>query len=199
MSGTAAFKVFRAVLYTAYFMVASILAIACWTAFIHEAFREKGSLRPSTVIEDIVHSLSGHTPTALASLSNWLRTEADTVGLVSIAAFVASLVFLTRQNKQEVPAWFGAPTAFIALAVFWEVQPDVALWIGTAGFAFSFVIGGFIELWESRWVCGPERISLMGYQVMNWIFTTAGLVAAPIHLVYELKKLRATEAHAAPV
>lgn len=200
MNGTAAFKVLRAVLYTVYLMSASILAIACWTGLIHDIFREKGGLRPLTVIGDITHFLSGQTPTTLVSLSNSLRTEAGAVGVIAGAVFVVGVVFFGRlTNDGFIPSWFGAPTALIALAVFWEIEPRAALWLGTTAMFILFMIATAIEVWHSRYVCGPERTAYMGLLIMNWIFTTAGLVAAPINLVYELKELRAAEAHAAPL
>lgn len=199
MLNSITFKVIKSASNTVYIMLASALAIASWTAFIHRGLRQAGDLRPLTVIGDAINFLTGQAPTSLTSLSIWLRTEAGMVGIIALGAFVVGIIFFGRPNNEDtlIPAWFGAPTALIALAVFWEIQPRAGALMSYFALGVLTLVAVGIELWHARYVCGPERVAYLGYLLMNWIFTTAGLVIAPINLVYELKERRDIEAHTA--
>lgn len=195
MSGTAAFKVLRAVLYTVYVMLASALAVACGTAFIHRMVLGKEPLRPLTVIEDVIHFVGGDSVTVLTSLNDRLEAESILVSLIAGIAFVAGLAFFGRDSLTSRPVWFGAPTAFIATAVLWEVMPRLGPWIALGALVIVFLIAGFVEAFEGPCYQGE---TYMGRTAFNWFFNIAGLVMAPINLVHELKERRAPEARAAP-
>lgn len=194
MSGTAVFKVLRAAPYTAYLMVASTLTIACWTAFIHQMFLGKGELRPLTVIGDVLNFVTGRTPSALTSLSDWLRAEAGMTSVIAVGVFVAGIGLFYLSARDERAVWYGLPTAYIALAGFAEVEPRVALFTGLGAFLLQAFIGGLQMAWDARTPTeGYVPLSGLERLLNQWTVTTAGLICGPLILVDQLKAPRADE------